>query len=149
MRTHGLTETAEYRVWRAMKTRCLNPNHDAFKHYGGKGIGIDEPWLSSFSAFLADMGPRPSAAHTLDRIDPTKNYGPSNCRWATWREQANNKRNNRALVIHGERMNITEACRRFGVSLNFAQRHLAKGECPNKIFAAERGVVFSCDGDAA
>jgi len=75
-----------------MIARCEDPDHPSFKNYGGRGIKIHAPWRLSFKAFLADMGPRPSLRHTLDRINPDLGYGPANCRWALPEVQARNKR---------------------------------------------------------
>jgi hypothetical protein len=80
-----------YNTWRAMIQRCFNPNHCAYPYYGGAGIRVCRRWLS-FVNFLADMGRRPSRLHTLDRLDPEKGYRPSNCRWATPKQQAANRR---------------------------------------------------------
>jgi hypothetical protein len=84
-------DTAEYRAWHGMKTRCSNPKRSDWKNYGGRGISVCERW-ASFESFLADMGPKPSARHTMDRIDNDGNYEPGNCRWATWDLQSRNKR---------------------------------------------------------
>ncbi len=107
--------TPEYDAWVSMRARCENEARANYKHYGARGIRVCAAWRESFESFLADVGPRPSGRHSLDRIDNQGNYEPGNVRWATWIEQNRNRRNTWWVTIRGERMPLTEAVERFRV----------------------------------
>lgn len=112
---HGRTDTTEHVIWLNMRYRCCKPDHKAYKWYGARGIKVCDRWLDSFENFYADMGPRPEGL-SLDRIDVNGDYEPSNCRWATAKEQARNSRWNRMVTIGGETKCIAAWMEHFGLS---------------------------------
>lgn len=90
---HGLAyKVPEYTVWKGMKARCYNRKHQDFCYYGARGIGLCDRWKDDFAAFLSDMGPRPSDAHTIERKDVNGNYEPGNCIWLPAHLQSANRR---------------------------------------------------------
>jgi hypothetical protein len=98
-----------------MKHRCTNPASPIFKHYGGRGIAVCKRWMESFDDFLADMGPKPSPDHSLDRIDNDRGYTPTNCRWATDIEQNRNTRSSRYVTVKKVRMPLEVALAEYGL----------------------------------
>ena len=93
--THGKSQTPEWRVWHNMNQRCYNKNNPGYKYYGGRGIKVCKRWRESFENFLKDMDKRPSPELTIERINNDKGYRESNCKWATRKEQNNNRRCNK------------------------------------------------------
>jgi hypothetical protein len=89
---HGRTETAEYRIWTDMKTRCYNHRSKHWKNWGGRGITVCDEWLHDFAAFFAHIGERPSREYSIDRINNDLGYTPGNVRWATLSQQNKNRR---------------------------------------------------------
>lgn len=98
--SHGDHKSPEYKSWENMITRCGNPNTPYYKHYGGRGIKVCRRW-KDYSNFLTDMGRKPSVSYELERIDNNKGYSPSNCRWATRKEQMANRRITRHITVKG------------------------------------------------
>lgn len=125
--THGMVESMEYKSWRSMKSRCLNPKDDNYADYGGRGISVSQEWVNSFETFFADMGRKPSSKHSIERIDVNGNYEPSNCRWATMTEQANNRRNNTRLTFRGITLNQKEWCNKLGLCESTVHNRILKG----------------------
>lgn len=111
--THGASKTKTYSVWYGMKRRCTDKYYDKYKEYGAKGITVSNEWLE-FSTFLADMGEVPKG-YTLERIDNAKGYCKENCKWATPKEQANNRTNNRKLEYKNRIMSCSQIAHEVGL----------------------------------
>lgn len=129
--THGFTtnynQPPEYRAWRAMKTRCYSKNNKDYKNWGGRGIKVCDRWLNSFEFFLEDMGERPTKSHSLDRY-PNINgdYEPSNCRWATTKQQSRGTRKNKWYEYNGVKMILADWAAYFNVNSSTLHEHLSK-----------------------
>lgn len=131
--THGESSTTrkqasdEYRTWTAMISRCENANDSSYPDYGGRGITVCDRWRNSFEAFLEDMGRRPSPGHSIDREENSKGYLPSNCRWATKKQQGRNKRNNRIIAARGQRKTMAEWAEITGLRIGTISERLRHG----------------------
>jgi len=116
---HGMSKSKLWDVWESMKSRCYNPNSTSYYNYGGRGISICSEWLNSFESFYSwaiDSGYHEGLS--IDRIDVNGNYEPANCRWATDKEQGNNKRNSVWITHNGETHTISEWGDILGISVH-------------------------------
>ena len=129
--THGHTVDGKpsptWETWHSMKERCYNPNYSRYERYGGRGITVCARWRNSFASFLTDMGERPPGL-TLERIENDGNYEPGNCRWATSKEQANNRRNNIRVEYEGREMTLKACADAAGVNYKLLYKRYKRGQ---------------------
>ena len=128
--THGQSPRGiapEYRIWEAMKRRCLNHKDKCYPSYGGRGITVCERWMHSYEAFIADMGKRPTKDHQIDRKDNNGPYAPDNCKWSTRKEQCRNRRNSRFIEYDGKRATLAEWVEFTGLDQTTISRRLKRG----------------------
>lgn len=123
-KTHGMCFSSEYQSWVSMKNRCLNPDS---KHLKYVGMLTYKEWIDSFEVFLRDMGLKPTSKHTIERIDNTKGYMPTNCRWATRSEQNRNYSLNRIIEYNGKKQCVTEWAEQLGIPRHRIYQRLNKG----------------------
>lgn len=140
---HGALKNGDkpkaYSIWQAMKKRCSNMNNADYHRYGGRGIKVCERWATSFSNFLADMGECPDGL-TLDRIDNDGNYCPENCRWASRKEQSDNKPGVVWVEYQGKRMTAADFARSLGKPTHTVWRNIVKqGLTPEQVAARPSG----------
>lgn len=121
-----------YNIWVAMRTRCNNPNQACYKHYGGRGIKVCERW-NTFANFLADMGNCPTGM-TIERKNRDGDYEPSNCKWATRKEQMRNFGRNKILTIHGVTACLSELCEKFNTDADLISCRLSRGWSEERAF---------------
>lgn len=128
-------------AYRSMISRCYHPRNASYAHYSERNITVCLRWrkgdgdVLGADCFLADMGPCPSSAHSLDRINNEEGYSPENCRWATAEEQANNRENNRYLTHVGQSMTVAQWSRRLGWPVSVITGRLVSG------WAVERALT--------
>lgn len=121
--------------------RCRNKRQREFNSYGARGITVCDRWQGpeGFANFFADMGPRPSEGHSIDRINNDGNYEPGNCRWATRTEQNNNSRHNRRFTIRGETLTLREWSKRNGICEGTISNRLKRGWSPERAVTTPPG----------
>lgn len=118
--------SVEYNSWAHAKSRCTSKTDGAYKNYGGRGITMCDQWLNDFNQFLKDMGQCPEG-FSIDRIDNNLGYSPENCRWATSKEQQNNRRSNLILEYNGEKRNLCEWANILGIPRQTIKSRLYRG----------------------
>jgi len=148
-RRHGHASNAsrspEYDIWCGIKSRCHTQSATGYDRYGALGIVVCAGWRHNFVAFYADMGPRPSDDHEIDRIDGACNYScghceecvannwPANCRWLTKPQQARNRRSNRMITANGETLCLADWAKKMGVSFGMMLARVRRGWTPEDV----------------
>ena len=132
---HGYSHTRLYEIYKLMIRRCYNKNMKGFKNYGGRGIKVCEEWKKDFLSFRCwalDNGYKEDL--TIDRIDNDGDYCPENCRWATKKEQANNKRNNKILFYKGKKQSLSKWAKELNINYNKLRSRLQYGWSVERAF---------------
>lgn len=138
----NLSKTPLYHVWQTMKQRCANPRYRGYQWYGAKGIKVCKEWndVRNFYEWAMDNGYEEGL--TLDRVDSSGNYEPSNCRWVTMAAQQSNKSNNHTIEYHGERHMLTQWSKLLGIPrTTLSNRLMSLGWSVERAFT-ERGAVL-------
>jgi hypothetical protein len=138
-----------YKLWSAMKDRCLNPDSKHYHRYGGRGITMCAEWVEDYAAFASAVSERPEGA-TLDRIDNNGNYEPNNVRWATKQEQANNRVTNVFITHEGLTMSLADWARHKGWKYGLLTSRWKKGLRGDELLAPpeyERGKLVEYKGE--
>lgn len=143
-KSHGLSSSPLYQVWRGMLNRCYNEKLFSFRHYGGRGIKVCDRWLNGnsknlgFECFVQDMVARPSPKHSIERIDNNGDYCPENCRWATMAEQALNRRSTHSVEMNGKTQPIAAWARELGINVGTIHSRICSGL--NEIEALQKPI---------
>lgn len=128
-RTHGVNEDPFYHTWWSMMRRCYHPEHHNYARYGGRGIHVCEAWHDpvNFVTWARVTAGEKTPTLSLDRIDNNKGYCPDNCRWATAKQQARNKRSNRIIELDERKMSLAEWCEEYGIDASVVRTRVAIG----------------------
>lgn len=139
----------EYAAWYSMLDRCYNKACQAWSNYGGRGIIVCDRWLGieGFNNFCNDMGVKPSPEHSIDRINSNGNYEPNNCRWATDKEQARNRRTNKLISIGEETKSMAEWCEIYDIQYSLVKDRISDGWDPLKALTTKKKRVYLNNGD--
>lgn len=134
---HGEQYKKERSVWHSMKARCYNPKNHAYHRYGGRGITMSKRWLNSFDNFFDDMGFKPDG-YCIDRINNNKGYSKNNCKWVTYKENANNTRRNILININGKNKSIEQISKETGLKIQTILYRYHKGKPIKQIIQKEK-----------
>ena len=128
---HGMARNALYHVWYNIRARITDPQHQSYNYYGAKDLAMEESWKEDFPAFEAyireNLGPKPTPQHSLDRTKNHLGYIKGNLRWATKREQSNNKSDNRILTFKGVTLTMAQHARRLNLRYNTVHQRISSG----------------------
>lgn len=148
---HGLSNSDEYFIWAGMKSRCLNKNESNYHNYGGRGIKVCDRWVESFENFYEDMGPRPGPEYSIERKNNDGDYEKDNCRWATNKEQNNNKRTNRYIEYNGKIKTLSQWAEAFNIRLTTLAGRLEDGWTIKEAFETpiiDNERIIEIDGES-
>lgn len=131
--THCMSKTRLYGIYRGIDQRCNNTNDRGYKYYGGRGIkclwsSFEEFYSDMYDSYLEHIEKYGEKNTSIDRIDVNGNYSKENCRWATWEEQANNKRNNHVVYVGGNKLTVPEAARKYNINYSTIKTRLRAGK---------------------
>lgn len=145
MKKHGMYKTRIYRCWTSIRKRCLSPTCEAYAGYGGRGIKVCPEW-ESFEQFCKDMGDMPPGM-SIERIDVNGDYEPGNCKWATMKEQARNRRNGAMVTAFGETLCMGEWCERYSIDWGTLRGRLDRGwDAESALTTPSNRIVLMLNG---
>lgn len=143
------SRSKEYNAWYHMIRRCFYPQTPFYENYGGRGITVCDRWLGAdgFDNFYQDMGIKPSPKHSIDRVDSNGNYSPENCRWATDKEQARNRRTSKLITIDDQTKSMAEWCEIYNIQYSLVKDRIQDGWEPLKAFTTPKKRTYLNVGD--